>query len=181
MFTRKPALIAQIPNKATLPFYVSAAAVFEGNVRTAVISLKYRNQRQFARPLGQLVADAILHERAMNYDFDYVTWAPTTSQHLRERGMDHAELIAREVGKQLGIPVKNLLRRMTHETQTHRSRQQRLLGPTFRAHSLAAGRKVLVVDDVVTTGATLHAVRRAFRSIGVELVECWAVAATPSR
>ena len=181
MFTRKPALIAQIPNKATLPFYVSAAAVFEGNVRTAVISLKYRNQRQFARPLGKLVADASLHERAMNYDFDYVTWAPTTSQHLRERGMDHAELIAREVGKQLGIPVKNLLRRMTHETQTHRSRQQRLLGPTFRAHSLAAGRKVLVVDDVVTTGATLHAVRRAFRSIGVELVECWAVAATPSR
>ena len=181
MFTRKPALIAQIPNKATLPFYVSAAAVFEGNVRTAVISLKYRNQRQFARPLGKLVADAILHERAMNCDFDYVTWAPTTSQHLRERGMDHAELIAREVGKQLGIPVKNLLRRMTHETQTHRSRQQRLLGPTFRAHSLAAGRKVLVVDDVVTTGATLHAVRRAFRSIGVELVECWAVAATPSR
>jgi predicted amidophosphoribosyltransferase len=181
VFTRKPALIAQIPNKATLPFYVSAAAVFEGNVRTAVISLKYRNQRQFARPLGKLVADAILYERAMNYDFDYVTWAPTTSQHLRERGMDHAELIAREVGKQLGIPVKNLLRRMTHETQTHRSRQQRLLGPTFRAHSLAAGRKVLVVDDVVTTGATLHAVRRAFRSIGVELVECWAVAATPSR
>ena len=181
MFTRKSVLIAQIPNKATLPFYVSAAAVFEGNVRTAVISLKYRNQRQFARPLGKLVADAILHERAMNYDFDYVTWAPTTSQHLRERGMDHAELIAREVGKQLGIPVKNLLRRMTHETQTHRSRQQRLLGPAFRAHSLAAGRKVLVVDDVVTTGATLHAVRRAFRSIGVELVECWAVAATPSR
>jgi len=181
VFTRKSVLVAQIPNKATLPFYVSAAAVFEGNVRTAVISLKYRNQRQFARPLGKLVADAILHERAMNYDFDYVTWAPTTSQHLRERGMDHAELIAREVGKQLGIPVKNLLRRMTHETQTHRSRQQRLLGPTFRAHSLAAGRKVLVVDDVVTTGATLHAVRRAFRSIGVELVECWAVAATPSR
>ena len=181
MFTRRSALIAQAPDKATLPFYVSAAAVFEGNVLTAVISLKYRNQRQFARPLGKLVADAILHERAMNYDFDYVTWAPTTSQHLRERGMDHAELIAREVGKQLGIPVKNLLRRMTHETQTHRSRQQRLLGPTFRAHSLAAGRKVLVVDDVVTTGATLHAVRRAFRSIGVELVECWAVAATPSR
>ena len=181
MFTRRSALIAQAPDKATLPFYVSAAAVFEGNVRTAVISLKYRNQRQFARPLGKLVADAILHERALNYDFDYVTWAPTTSQHLRERGMDHAELIAREVGKQLGIPVKNLLRRMTHETQTHRSRQQRLLGPTFRAHSLAAGRKVLVVDDVVTTGATLHAVRRAFRSIGVELVECWAVAATPSR
>ena len=181
MFTRRSALIAQAPDKATLPFYVSAAAVFEGNVRTAVISLKYRNQRQFARPLGKLVADAILHERAMNYDFDYVTWAPTTSQHLRERGMDHAELIAREVGKQLGIPVKNLLRRMTHETQTHRSHQQRLLGPTFRAHSLATGRKVLVVDDVVTTGATLHAVRRAFRSIGVELVECWAVAATPSR
>ena len=181
MFTRKPALIARVPDRASLPFYVSAAAVFEGNVRTAVISLKYRNERHFAKPLGKLLAHAIVREREMNYDFDYVTWAPTTSQHFRDRGMDHAELIAREVGKQLGIPVKNLLRRMTHETQTHRSRQQRLLGPTFRAHAIAAGRKVLVVDDVVTTGATLHAVRRAFRSIGVELVECWAVAATPSR
>lgn len=181
MFTRRPVLIAQVPDRASLPFYVSAAAVFEGNVRTAVISLKYRNERHFAKPLGELLAHAIVREREMNYDFDYVTWAPTTSQHFRDRGMDHAELIAREVGKQLGIPVKNLLRRMTHETQTHRSRQQRLLGPTFRAHAIAAGRKVLVVDDVVTTGATLHAVRRAFRSIGVELVECWAVAATPSR
>ncbi len=181
MFTRKIPLVAHVPDRATLPFYVSAAAVFEGNVRTAVISLKYRNERRFARPLGKLLADAILRERALNYEFDYVTWAPTTSQHLRERGMDHAELIAREVGKHLDIPVKNLLRRMTHETQTHRSRQERLLGPTFRAHALATGRKVLVVDDVVTTGATLHAVRRAFRSIGVELVECWAVAATPSR
>jgi predicted amidophosphoribosyltransferase len=101
VFTRKSALIAQIPDRATLPFYVSAAAVFEGDVRTAVISLKYRNQRQFAKPLAKLVADAILRERAMNYDFDYVTWAPTTTQHLRQRGMDHAELIAREVGKQL--------------------------------------------------------------------------------
>ena len=181
MFTRKIHLIAQVPDRASLPFYVSAAAVFEGNVRTAVISLKYRNERQFAKPLAKLLSNAILRERAMNYDFDYVTWAPTTTQHLRQRGMDHAELIAREVGKELGIPVKNLLRRMTHETQTHRSRQQRLLGPTFRAHCLATGRKVLVVDDVVTTGATLHAVRRAFRSIGVELVECLAVAATPSR
>ncbi|MCX6528703.1 MAG: hypothetical protein NTZ76_01090 [Actinobacteria bacterium] len=54
MFTRKIDLIAQIPDRASLPFYVSAAAVFEGNVRTAVISLKYRNERHFAKSHGRL-------------------------------------------------------------------------------------------------------------------------------
>ena len=81
MFTRKIDLIAQIPDRASLPFYVSAAAVFEGNVRTAVISLKYRNERHFAKPLAKLLLNAILRERAMNYDLG--TYNRSTPQTTR--------------------------------------------------------------------------------------------------
>ena len=170
-----------VPNTYSLPRFVNAASVFEGEVRTAIISLKYRNRRRLARPLAGILSSAILQEHAGCVPFDCVTWAPTTRSRRRQRGIDQSELIARHVASTLCIPARNLLKRMSRETQTHRTRHERLVGPVFRAHEAAVGQRILVVDDVTTTGATLHASRRAFHRIGAELVECWAVAATPSR
>jgi len=164
-----------------LPRYVNSAAVFDGEVREAIISLKYRNQRRHAASLGALLASQITVHHRGEVPFDVVTWAPTTFRHRRERGIDHAELIAHRVAQDLHLPLKSLLRRVTQTTQTHHSRRERLLGPVFRAREVDKSQRILVVDDVTTTGATLHAARRAFRSNRAELVECWAVAATPSR
>ena len=145
-----------------------------------IVALKYRNRRRLARPLAFVLFDAL---RADVGDprcvFDVVTWAPTTDEHRRRRGMDHAELIARELGRTAGLPVKRLLRRRGNSTQTGHSRDQRLVGPTFMAHPASRGLRLLVIDDVTTTGSTLRAARRAFRSAGAGTVDCWAVAATP--
>lgn len=159
---------------------MNAACVFDGDVKNVIVALKYRNRRRFARPLALLLFDALRAEHGdLRRIFDAVTWAPTTDEHRRRRGMDHAELIARELGKMTGLPVKRLLRRRGDTTQTGRSRGERLVGPTFMAHPAARGLRLLVIDDVTTTGSTLRAARRAFRSAGTESVECWAVAATP--
>lgn len=145
-----------------------------------IVALKYRNRRRHARPLAGLLFDAMRAEHGDLRDtFDVITWAPTTGEHRRRRGMDHAELIARELAKMAGLPVKRLLRRRGNVTQTGRSRDQRLVGPTFVAHPASRGLRLVVVDDVTTTGSTLRAARRAFRSAGARTVDCWAVAATP--
>lgn len=158
---------------------IRAAAVFDGEVRDAIVALKYHNARRFAAPLSSLLADHV--RNAMSVPFDFVTWAPTSGAHRRRRGFDQAEMIARGVARQLGLPARRVLRRRGSIAQTGRSRRERLVGPVFRAHQSVRGARILVIDDVTTTGATLRAARRALRTEGAVFVDCWAVAATPAR
>jgi predicted amidophosphoribosyltransferase len=91
--------------------------------------------------------------------------------------MDHAELIARHVGVLLALPAKRLLRRVNTVSQTGLDRNERLASPEFVARPLGRQRNVLVIDDVVTTGATFRAAIRALVEIGALTIACVA----PSR
>ena len=153
---------------------VVAAAAFDGAVRHAVVALKYHNRRDAARVLARLVV-----ERIVLGDIDLVTWAPTNADRARRRGFDQAELVAREVARLLGVPCRRTLRRGQGLPQTGRTRSERLDdGPRFRARSTPPMR-IAVIDDVVTTGATLGAAVRALRAAGLTEVIGVAVAATP--
>ncbi len=161
---------------------IATATVFTGDARDMIVALKYHNARRMVRPLATLLAEAVANDRdARRIGIDIVTWAPTSSLHRRRRGYDQAELVAREVARQLDLPAQSLLRRHGSVAQTGRTRRERLTGPAFRARSAARGKRILVVDDVATTGATLHSARRALRAEGAEMVFCWAVAGTPAR
>jgi predicted amidophosphoribosyltransferase len=91
--------------------------------------------------------------------------------------MDHAELIARHVGALLALPVKRLLRRINTISQTGLDRDERLISPEFVARPLGRHRNVLIIDDVVTTGATFRAATQALVAVGAISVVCIA----PSR
>jgi predicted amidophosphoribosyltransferase len=157
---------------------ITAAVPFDGAARNVVLSLKYRNRRRVAQHLASMMVRRLdLGARGMRR-FDVVTWAPTSARRVRTRGYDQAELVAREVAKELGVPCRRLLYRTHGDPQTGRTRMQRLVGPVFRARPTRPGLRVLVVDDVVTTGATLHSAERALRAAGVEHVRLVAVAAT---
>jgi predicted amidophosphoribosyltransferase len=159
---------------------VRAAVPFTGRARDVVLGLKYRNRRQVARHLAGLVVNAIV-ANGDHRDLDVVTWAPTSATRRRARGFDQGELIAGYVGRQLGVPSRRLVERCGDDhTQTGRSRRERLEGVSFRARPGLNGSHVLVVDDVVTTGATLRSARAALVGVGAADVRLYAVAATPT-
>ena len=89
-------------------------------------------------------------------------------------------MLARAVAKELGVPCRRLLYRAHGAPQSGHDRAARLLGPAFRARAPRPGLRVLLVDDVVTTGATLHAAAQSLLDAGIADVRCIAAAATPA-
>jgi predicted amidophosphoribosyltransferase len=155
------------------PGVVPALLAYDGAGRALVTALKYRNQRGALRLVGQALA-----RRAPSGGVDAVTWAPTTPARRRARGFDQAELLARSVARALGCPCLSLLRRPPGPPQTGRTRVERLDSPSFEVRP-PVPRRILLVDDVVTTGATLRAAAATLRLAGAAEVALLALAATP--
>ncbi len=158
-----------------------AAVPFSGRSRDVLLGFKYGNRRQLSHHLAGLLVNRLIATGLRPADFDVVTWAPTSTRRRYRRGFDQAEVVARRVAAQLGLPCRRLLERDDRGTaQTGRDRVHRLHGPVFRAAPAAAGRRVLVVDDVVTTRSTLRSADAALRVAGARSVQRAAVATTPA-
>jgi predicted amidophosphoribosyltransferase len=151
----------------------AALLAYEGAGRELVARLKYRNARSSVPFLARGMAALATGE------IDVVTWAPTTPARLRGRGFDQARLLARAVARRRGLPCRPLLRRGAGPAQTGRDAAARRLGPVFAGRGPVRGRRVLLVDDVVTTGATVSAAARALRAAGAVEVHVVAAARTP--
>jgi len=157
-----------------------AAFLYDGVGRSFIAPLKYRGNRSLVpwlvRCLGELADEAAA---ASDRPFDVVTWVPASRPNRRRRGFDQGELLARRLARQLSLPSAQLLRRIDRTSQTGRSREGRVAGPGLRV-SGRPGAHVLIVDDVVTTGASLAAAGRALRGAGADRVTAVAAAYTPA-
>ncbi len=156
---------------------IRAPFVHGGAASEAVHRLKYRGRREIARLLAPLLATAA---RSCALAADVIAPIPLHPLRRRERGYDQAALLARALAGCLGLRHdERLLERLRPTTQQvglDRPARLRNLEGAFRAAPRAEGRRVLLVDDVVTTGATAGAAASALRDAGAHAVHVIAVA-----
>lgn len=140
-----------------------AAAHLEGPLRQAIHAFKYDGLRALASTLGEILCDCW---DADPFPVDIVVPVPLHPARLRERGYNQSSLLARELSRHTGVPIAEtaLLRIGATAPQVGLDADQRAsnVENAFRCHDdRLAGRKVLLIDDVLTTGSTLRACARA--------------------
>jgi ComF family protein len=158
---------------------LSAVIAYEGVGRQLIAGLKYRNARGGIDALAAAMAARVQAVGVEVARPQVVTWLPTTSRRAGQRGYDQAELLARRVAARLRLRCRRLLVRHAGPAQTGRGLSDRLLGPDLTGASAAAGHVVVLVDDVVTSGASMTAAAMALRRVGARGVHGVAAAHTP--
>ena len=153
---------------------------YEDLVREALHDYKFNGHRDTAAPFANLMCGVVL-----NWEdpfFDLVSYVPTNRSNVRKRGFHHTGLLAREVGKRLELPVVPLLCKCRKTKAmfdlTPAERRANILGaialdcPPERI----AGKRLLLVEDIVTTGATVSECARVLKEAGAAEVSVVALA-----
>lgn len=169
--------------KTKLQFLDSFAAVwyYEGNVRKSILRYKFYHARSFAPAYGRLLAMRILEQHPAG--FDLLTWVPVSPLRRLTRGYDQVHLLARAVGRELGMTPVPLLKKVRHNPPQSglpdpALRRANVLGVyRIRSGQPVAGKRILLLDDVLTTGATAGEAARILLTAGAKEVHCAAVAA----
>ena len=149
---------------------------YEDLTRDGILRLKFGNSAGAAEPMGELLARCAAAE--FGGEFDTVTWVPVSGKRLRERGYDQAELLARAACRLWDTQPVRLLHKTVHTPaqsgiQDAAKRRANVLGTYALAPGAEiAGRKILLIDDVCTTGATLTECVRMLRDAGAAGVVC---------
>lgn len=150
-----------------------SALVYQGAVRHAILELKFGKRPARAKPLGILAAQCAGDN--LEGPFDLVSWPPLSAKRLRQRGFDQAEKLAAQVAAAYRQTPKRLFRKEERPAQSGltdaAARRANILGAYRLLHpEEVAGKTVLLVDDVVTTGATLSECARLLRTAGAKQV-----------
>ena len=161
--------------------YARAAARYDSVVREALHAFKFRGRRGLAAPLGDLLVEGVAGGLPLGLP-DLLVPVPLHPRRARERGFNQALLLARRVGRAWGRPVRGdvLLRTVATTSQTALeapARRANVRGAfRVRRSEVIAGRHVAVVDDILTTGATVSECARCLEAAGAAVVGVLAVA-----
>lgn len=154
-----------------------SALDYTGPVQGCVRRFKFSHKRGYAKPLGLLTAQCAQDHFPM--DFDLISWPSLSPKGLRRRGYDQARLLAQAVARSRGMEETALFVKKNATAQQSRlrdpaARRANVLGAyTLLDPALVRGKRVLLVDDVVTSGATLSECVRVLLTAGAAGV--WAV------
>jgi ComF family protein len=158
-----------------------AAHAYAFPVDRLVQALKYEHRLELALPLGDALADAVLCAPAPFAGVEWVVPLPLSRARQRERGFNQAIEIGRIVARRTGLPLARMLSRTVHappQASLPWRERRRNVHRAFACNHDLAGRHVAVVDDVMTTGATLDAAAAALIAAGASRVDAWVVART---
>ena len=166
--------------KVTHIAQLTAVWMYEGDVRKSIHRYKFGGARHYAEVYGRLLAMRIQRDLP---GADVLTWVPVSRRRKRERGYDQVELLADAVSAELGIQAEPLLEKIRDNRansglKTPAERRANVLG-VYKVPEGAdiRGKRVLLLDDIVTTGATASECARVLLTAGAREVIFAAVAA----
>jgi len=166
-----------VPQNATVVW-----GEYDGTLRDAILSLKHRGHDEIGAVLASLLAARISLEPWVE-NITLVTAVPSHSLHRLRRGFNAAEILGRSVARSIDRPFRMILSRHGLSRQNSRSRAERMrLHPrrfSIRKPATNEGQTVLLIDDVVTTGATLKRASQALLHGGAYAVFAGAPGFTP--
>jgi len=145
---------------------------FEGVIRQAIHQFKYNNLRYIAKPLAELLNNYLIVNPIPG---EVLVPVPLHSRRLRERGYNQSQLLARELGKLTGLPVMAdcITRQRQAAPQTRAtsvSQRRSNVANAFTCRVALRDKKVILIDDVATSGATLDACAAVLKSAGAASV-----------
>lgn len=152
-----------------------------GKVRYSILLYKFYGHRSFGSVYGRLLAMKLASKPLCQYDI--LTWVPVSKQRKWTRGYDQVELIALSVGQELNTPAVPVLKKIRHTKPQSRlsdisHRKANVLGAfAVTEPSAVAGKRILLLDDIITTGTTVSECARILLTAGAKEVHCAAVAA----
>ena len=156
-------------------FYLSKRS---GELQKIVDEFKFQSKRQNAYYLAKLLSDFLISnsEFIKKHEKIVLIPVPTLSNHIRERGLDHTELLARQLTKNLKIEKSALIKRMAKTTQRGKNFKTRQIQAKssyeFIGEKLSKNKIYVILDDIRTTGATLNSIANLLHQNGAK--EIWA-------
>ena len=159
------------------PFY------FDGVIRDSIHRYKFGGAQLYAEVYGKVLADCIA--KHVDVEYDIISWIPLSDRRLRERGYDQAFLLAQSTAKSLGVACVATLRKIKNVQA-----QSDITGKQARSINIAgayeavnppqiAGKTILLIDDVITTGSTIDECANVLLSAGAKKIVCATLARTP--
>lgn len=165
--------------------WIKAYSIMEyrDSAKTLIGKLKYGNSPEIARPLGDLAAEKIINSQIRA---DMLIPIPLHFSRELARGYNQTDLIAQIAGKKSGLPVVNALKRIhkrSNQAKRNRADRHRQLAGIFalRNNVSLQGKHILLLDDVITTGATLHAAAKVLLKTHPASLSVITIARTPGK
>ena len=157
-----------------------SAYTYEDALKELIHQFKYRNRLSLAKILSNLMIDFVMDNTGVVDKIDLVTYVPLPNNRLRKRGFNQSKVLAAKLSERFGIALGDLLEK-TRATrpQSELSRDRRLVNVkgAFRAKEpYPVNKRILLVDDVMTTGTTLDECSRVLVDSGAKSVRCLTLA-----
>jgi len=156
---------------------IYSAAIYDGVIKTALHRFKFQRRKNLAEPLGVLLVKYLSHTPSLQMDeIDCIIPVPLHCRRERKRGYNQAELLANVISKYYEVPVISALARIkdTHP-QFDLPREARLTNVkgAFKVSDTRAvyNKKILLLDDIYTTGSTISECSRALKIAGAQTIE----------
>ena len=153
---------------------------YEGNVRNSLLRYKFGRKRHYAKFYAQELGQKL---REQKITFDVITWVPISGRRKLKRGYDQVQLLSQALGQELQCePVRCLRKIKNNPPQStikgDAQRRANVLG-VYKVlnHSEFTGKRVLLLDDIITTGATISECAKMLMTAGAKEVYCAAIAA----